>query len=299
MRDFLQLHCVIALWGFTAVLGVMIELSATQLVFYRSAAASLILFAFLGNSPDISRGTKWGLFGNGAILGFHWIMFFIAVKIANVSICMIGMATISFWTAIFEPLLNRKCRFEWLNAVLGCVIVYAVFLIFHTESAFHRGLAVAIVGAILATLFSIFNGMLSDHADSQEIVMWEMFGAAVFCALAMLVMPIFDVNLASNRWWPTLQEWFWMTILVLACTLLAYRMYVQLLSSLSVFTINFANNLEPVYGISLGVLFFSDHETLGSGFYTGGAIILVTVVLQPLMARWQQRRQRRAEGRIS
>ncbi|MEO1614745.1 MAG: EamA family transporter [Planctomycetota bacterium] len=291
MRDYLQLHFVIVLWGITAVLGNWIELSATQVVFYRSVAASVILFAVLGTSPSISRKAKWGLIGNGMILGFHWVMFFLSVKIANVSICMIGMATISFWTAIMEPMINRKCRFEWINAVLGCAIIFAVYLIFRTETQFHYGFIMAIVGAILATLFSIFNGMLADEADPQEIVMWEMFGSAIFCGGALLFAPLFGIDLGSDRWIPNARECLWMAILVLACTLLAYRMYIQLLSRLSVFTINFANNLEPVYGITLGIIFFGDHKMLGSGFFIGGSIILITVIVQPMISRWQRRQQ--------
>ena len=43
MSDYLKLHFVIFLWGFTAVLGNLIEVSATQLVLYRSVLASAVL----------------------------------------------------------------------------------------------------------------------------------------------------------------------------------------------------------------------------------------------------------------
>ena len=81
-------------------------------------------------------------------------------------------------------------------------------------------------------------------------------------------------------------EWLWFAILVLVGTILAYQMYVQLLRRLSVFTINFANNLEPVYGITLGAIFFGDHRFLGSGFYAGTAIILAAVVAQPWLMKF-------------
>ena len=112
----------------------------------------------------------------------------------------------------------------------------------------------------------------------------------------MVVMPLFDIDLASDRWMPTWQECFWMAVLVLACTLFAYRLYVQLLSNLSVFTINFANNLEPVYGITTGILFFGDHRLLGSGFFVGGTIILATVLIQPVIASFQRPREQNVAG---
>ena len=93
------------------------------------------------------------------------------------------------------------------------------------------------------------------------------------------------VTACQTIWIPTTMEFLWLALLVLGGTILAYRMYVQLLRRLSVFTINFANNLEPVYGISLGALFFGDHELLGSGFYGGTAVILAAVLIQPWLTQ--------------
>lgn len=285
MRDYLKLHFVVLLWGFTAVLGKLIELSATQVVLFRACAAAAILFSVLPGRAKISRRVAIPLIGNGMLLGFHWLMFFLAVKIANVSICMIGMATISFWTALLEPLLIRSVRFRWINLLLGCVVIAAVYWIYRSETQFHHGLFVALIGAILATIFSIINGLFAGKVDEQSIVMYEMAGAAVFCGLALGGASLFGYQLGSDRWIPTQWEWLWLAILVLGGTILAYQMYVELLRRLSVFTINFANNLEPVYGISLGALFFGDHHLLGSGFYTGTAVILIAVVVQPWLMK--------------
>jgi drug/metabolite transporter (DMT)-like permease len=276
---------VILLWGFTAVLGKLIDLSATQVVLIRSTLAAAILFTVLPGRAIIPGHLAVGLTVNGMVLGFHWLMFFLAVKVANVSICMIGMATISFWTAILEPILIRKVRFQWINLLLGCVVIVAVYWIFRSETQFTYGLLIALIGAILATVFSIINGLFAGKVDDQSIVMYEMAGAAIFCSMAVVVMNAFGIQLASDRWIPTPMEWLWFAILVLGGTLLAYQMYVQLLRRLSVFTINFANNLEPVYGITLGAIFFGDHRFLGSGFYVGTSVILAAVIAQPWLMK--------------
>jgi hypothetical protein len=54
MSDYLKLHFVIFLWGFTAVLGNLIEVSATQLVLYRSVLASAVLPV-----PPGRRDQRW------------------------------------------------------------------------------------------------------------------------------------------------------------------------------------------------------------------------------------------------
>ncbi|WP_231741764.1 DMT family transporter [Stieleria varia] len=276
------------LWGFTAVLGNLIDLSAAQVVFIRSSLAALILAVMLRRFLIIDRRLAMALIGNGMLLGAHWVLFFLAVKISTVSICMVGMATVSFWTAVLEPMMIAKQRWQGVNLILGLVVVGGVYLIYRGETQFHAGIVVASLSALLACVFSIFNGGLSGHAGERVIVMYEMAGSAIFCALALGLSEYFGWGLASDRWFPTLWEWGWIAILVLACTIYAYQVYVELLKRLSVFTINFANNLEPVYGILLGSLLFRDHQRMGASFFAGTAIIVVAVIAQP----WLERRQR-------
>jgi drug/metabolite transporter (DMT)-like permease len=282
--DYLKLHFVILLWGFTAVLGNLIELSATQIVFYRSALASLILATLLRRTLLIDSKSALLLIANGMLLGGHWILFFWAVKISSVSVCMIGMATISLWTAILEPILIPKVRFKTINLILGVISACGVILIFGSQAQFQSGIILAIASGILSTLFSIFNGQLFDRAPNKVIVTYEMAGSAFFCAIALAISQWFDFGFASDRWLPQPMEWVWLLILVLACTIYAYRIYVQLLNKLSVFTINFSNNLEPVYGIVFGALLFQDHQQLTVGFYIGATIIFVAILAQPWLS---------------
>ncbi|KAA5547228.1 DMT family transporter [Roseiconus nitratireducens] len=283
MPDFLKLHIVVLLWGLTAVLGNLIHLSATQVALYRSGLSALILFVVLRRQAALPMPLMAGLLGNGMLLGFHWVLFFLAVKVANVSICMVGMATVSFWTALLEPVLVPRCVFQRINLVLGLVVMAAVYVIFRSETQFHSGLLVALGSALLASLFSIINGRFSGRIAERTIVMYEMAGAGLFCSLAIIGSDLAGSPLTSPRWLPTAAEWVSIAILVIACTIYTYLVYVELLRRLSVFTINFANNLEPVYGITLGAIFFGDQQHVGWGFTVGTAIILLAVIAQPYL----------------
>jgi len=281
--DFLKLHVVVFLWGFTAVLGNLIELSATQVALYRSALSAVVLVVLIGRRSSIAPSLAFGLIANGMLLGFHWLLFFLAVKVANVSICMVGMATVSFWTALLEPMLVPRYGFQRINVVLGLVVMAAVYVIFRSETQFHAGLIVALGSALVASVFSIINGRFSGLTAERNIVMYEMTGAGIFCAVAVVGSGIVGYPLASPRWLPTPVEWACIGVLVLLCTIYAYLCYVELLKRLSVFTINFANNLEPVYGITLGALLFADQQHVGWGFTVGTLIILAAVVIQPML----------------
>ncbi|HCD89013.1 MAG TPA: EamA family transporter, partial [Algoriphagus sp.] len=41
IKDYLLLHFIVLIWGFTAILGLLISLPALELVFYRTLIASL------------------------------------------------------------------------------------------------------------------------------------------------------------------------------------------------------------------------------------------------------------------
>lgn len=290
MRDYLKLHVVVLLWGGTASLGNLIDLSAIQVALYRSLLAALILFLAYPRDTRLSGRQIAAVVGNGMLLGLHWMLFFLAVKVANVSICMIGMATVAFWTSLLEPALVRSCRFQWVNLFLGLLVIFAVFLIYRTETEFHYGLSVALTASLVATVFSIINGRFAGKIAERSVVMYEMAGAAVFCGVATAIGSAVGMPLASPRWMLQPMEWVWLGLLVIGGTVIAYLMYVELLRRLSVFTINFANNLEPVYGIAMGALFFQDHRDLGGGFFAGTMLILAAVIAQPWLARLTSRR---------
>ena len=80
-----------------------------------------------------------------------------------------------------------------------------------------------------------------------------------------------------------MRDWGWLIILSWLCTVLAMDLMLQALKKVSAFTQNLSLNLEPVYGILLAFVLFNENKKLGASFYTGFALIALSVVLQ--MAR--------------
>ena len=150
----------------------------------------------------------------------------------------------------------------------------------------------ALVAAFLGTLFSIFNGLLASKHDHLVITFYEMLGATVFCALFFPFYLYFDLASPNGlELMPSLQDWFWLLILGIICTVYAYSEMVELLKRISVFTSNLAINLEPIYGIILAAIFFKEYEQIHISFYVGAAIILLSVSTYPLIKRWDTKRK--------
>ncbi len=267
------------------MLGELIQLPSIELVFFRCLLASLTLGMILRHRLRVPLGKAAAMFATGGIIGLHWVLFFLAVKVANVSVCMVGAATISLWTAVLEPVMIRGRVLRHMDMVFGCLVIAAVAMIFQSETQYAVGFAIAIAAAIAAAVFSIINGVFAKHTPHRVIAWYQLTGALVFCALCLPV---------SARWLsegqgldlvPSPMDWVWLVILAEVCTVYAYSEYVALLKRLSVFTVNFANNLEPVYGIILGGLILGDYQRLGIGFYVGAGLIAFLVLAHTSMSR--------------
>ncbi len=291
----MQLHLLVALLATTAILGRMISLSAPGLVAWRTLLAApggLLLAWLVFRRPVLPPLGQWlKVLGVGVIVGLHWMCFFGSIKLANVSICLAGMATVSFFTAFTEPLMERR-RVRPLEVLLGLLVLLGIVLIAGFERGRLPGLAVALLGAMLAAVFPVFNQHLVRREGMDPLVMvgWEMVGAWLAC---MVLLPVLDGPgaYAALFAWQGL-DWLWLLLLAWVCTVFAHAFHIHLLRHLSAYTGNLAMNFEPVYGIVAAAWLFGEHHVLHPGFYAGASAILVANILHPLILGWLARRQR-------
>ncbi|CAN5286138.1 DMT family transporter [soil metagenome] len=286
-RDYLKLHFIVFLASFTAIIGHEISLDAIPLVFWRTlmAAVALAVLIRIYPPPGVppSPRARLLMIGNGLLIGIHWILFFLAVKISNVSVCLVGMATSALWTAMLEPVIFRRRPPSIYEFVLGVVIVGAVALVFQPGFKYAAGLFVAIASAIAAVIFSLANGVFIRTTHHWVIARDGMIGSTLLCAVAL---PFTDrIAGGSETFLPGAVDLAWLLVLSLVCTVYAFSAYVELLKRLRVFAVSVAFNLEPVYGIALAALLYREHEQLGGSFYLGTAVLLAAVFTYPFLKR--------------
>jgi len=110
------------------------------------------------------------------------------------------------------------------------------------------------------------------------------------CLVILFFMPVYQntwapqgkLNLA-----PTFVDWIYIAIMALACSVYAFSVSINLSKKLSVFFIQLALNLEPVYGIILALLVFGQKEVMSLNFYVGTLIILAAVIAYPIIKKKQ------------
>ena len=292
IKDYLMLHLIVLIWGFTAILGLLISLPAIELVFYRTLIASVgvaAIFLIKKKSLLLPFDQMIKVVAVGFVIALHWILFFWSARVSTASVCLAGMATTSLWTAFVEPVFNRT-KIKWYEVGLGLMVISGLLVIFSFETGYWLGISMALGSAFLAAVFSVLNSRLAHRHSPYQITLYEMAGACLFTVLFMPVYTYFLTDQGLQLIWQG-YDWFWLLILGGICTVYAFSVSVELMKRLSVFSINLTINLEPVYGIVLAVLIFGESEKMTPQFYIGTGIILVSVLAYPVFNYWNKRRK--------
>ena len=271
----LKLHLVVLIYGFTAILGKLISLPAAQLVWYRMLIALISFYIFLRwrkTNLSIDRKQFVQLFGIGMIVALHWIAFFGAIKIANVSVALGCLATSTLFTSLLEPFFFRK-RINALEVIIGLLIILGLYMIFRFETSYSLGIIVALAAAFLAGLFSVLNKKMVVHQKASVISFYEMMGG-LSCITIYLLVSGWGGNPLSI---PTPTDLICLLALGIICTAYAFAAQVKIMKHLSAYIVALTINLEPVYGILMAYFLFGETEHMTAGFYLGTTIILLSV----------------------
>lgn len=275
-RALFQLHICVALWGFTAILGKLITLPALQLVWWRLLLVSIALACF----PRVWRALRTipprlmlVYCGIGGVVALHWLAFYGSVKLANASVAATTMALAPAVTALIEPAITGA-RFERHNLLLGILVIPGVALVMGGIPAdMHLGFWVGVLSAALAAVFLALNKRFLGHHDAMAVT-WLELGAGFL--LVALIAP-FASPAGAVVVLPGVRDGAWLLVLAIFCTLIPFAVSLATLRHLSAFTAQLAINLEPLYAISIAVMFLGEARELDSLFYLGVVIVLAAV----------------------
>ena len=277
-KNILQLHFIVFIFGFTSVLGALISISALPLTIYRMGIASLFLALFIFfydiNKFKLKKAIVIKILICGVLIALHWITFFYAIKISNVSITVSMMSSAAFLTSLIEPLFFKK-KFLLYELILGLLSLFGVFIIFNAELKYIDGLIVALISSILVSVFTLLNSRIVINNSSITISFYELFVGFLFSFLYYYL--FFDSSLILKK--INNQDFMLLVILGIVCTSYAFTKSVDLIKYLKPFTIMMIINMEPVYAILISLLIFGESEYLSINFYIGFVIILIAVII--------------------
>ena len=284
-KDLLHLHFLVFLWGFTSILGSVINLSALGIVWYRMLIAFIIVATYIllkKKNFKISKKHVKKLFFAGGLISLHWVAFFYAIKLSGVSITLSIMASGAFIASIIEPFFfNRKISIKEL--FFGSLTLLGLVIILNAEFDQFYGISIALFATILSVIFTIFNSELVRGGVSplsvtvyELIIGWLLLTIYIFTETNQFynIVRIHDLN-----------DLFLLLILGSICTAYAHVVSVSVMRNLSPFSFMLIINLEPVYAIILSLIFFGENELMSIQFYIGLSLILLSIFLDILDKR--------------
>ena len=281
LKSHLQLHLIVFIWGFTAVLGELISIREASLVWYRMGLATLFLLGYMlltKRSLRLPLKAIGKLTFVGLLIAIHWIFFFKAINVSNVSITLAMFSVGAFFAAIMEPIIYKR-KMLWYEMLFGLIIVGGLFVIMQVEVRFLEGIAYALFSVFMGVLFTLFNGKLIQQHDSTVITVYEFFAGFVFVTLYLL----FDGKFTTAFFDVSGKDWILILVLASVCTAYAFTASIHVMKKLSPYTVVLTTNLEPVYGILLAFFIIGESEKMSQAFYVGSVIILVTVILNGVL----------------
>lgn len=276
-KALLQLHTAVFLWGFTGVLGRLIELEAVWLVWYRlliTAVSLWLLYLLLKKSLCISLKSALAISGICFILAIHWVFFYGSIKYANVTIALTCLSTTALLSSILEPLFLKK-KFDRLEIALGFFAIAGIVIIYNTHIQFSVGIIIGLLSALFTVLASVLNKKIVDRYAAEQITLYQLSGG--FIGLS-LFMPLYAYLFPADKLTPAPYDCLWLVLLSWVCTIFTFFLYIRSLKKVSAFTINMVLTLEPVYGIILAFIFYKENRLFSNWFYVGFTLITLGVL---------------------
>lgn len=274
--QYLHLHGIVFIWGFTAVLGALISIQAIPLVWYRMLLASVFILAYLiyKKTPlKVSAATLLKFFIVGVIIALHWLCFFGAIKVSNVSVTLAIMSSGAFFAAFLEPLFHKR-KIIGYEVFFGLLVIIGLYVIFTVEKQYTTGILLALASTFFGALFSVINGLFIKQYAASVITFYELF----FGMLCITIYLFINQEFTSSFFVLSETDWIYLLILSSVCTAYAFIASVHIMKWLSPYTVMLTTNLEPVYGIILALLILGDSEHMNTRFYLGAALIFCTVL---------------------
>jgi len=290
-KNYLHLHVLVFIAGFTAILGELISIGSVALVWYRMLIAGILMFLYIKirrTNLKLDVKSKLKLFAAGIIIALHWITFFEAIRQSNVSITLAMFSTGAFFASFIEPLILNR-RIIWYEIAFGIVVVIGVYLITQSELKYIYGIGLGIVSALLSSLFAVINGRLIKQHDAAVISFYEFLSGV---AVISLFIFSWQGGFGNAFFQLSGSDWFYLFILASFCTAYAFIGSIMVMRYISPYTVILTYNLEPLYGIFLAILLFPQTEIMSTQFYYGAILVLATIIADGIIKNYASFKKR-------
>jgi len=294
-RYHILLHAVIFLWGFTGILGKLIHLDFYHIVWNRTLIAVLglaIFFVIIKKPLKVTNfKTLLKLIGVGILVAAHWLTFYKSIQLSTASLGILCLSTTTLHVTWLNPIVMKK-PFSKVEFILGLLVIGGIYIVTKEfDPRDFEALIYGLVSALLAALFSVFNGKIVQDTNSSTMTFYELISGFLFITIIFFFQGKIDTTLFQM----TTSDFLWLLFLGLACTSFAFIASINALKHLGAFTVSLSINLEPVYTMLLAIFILHENKVLGSSFYVGSLVIILVVIANPVVKYYLGKRGIRSD----
>jgi drug/metabolite transporter (DMT)-like permease len=271
------LNFIVFIWGFTGILGHEISLSSVPLVFWRTLIAFVGIAVWVGYKKQwmsISKRHWFALAIAGLLIALHWISFFTAIKVSNISTALTVLSTNAIFVSLVGPWITKK-KWDWREMALGSFAVLGLIFIFNFETRYTSGILWGLLAAFLSATLSAINARLVQTVPSNQMALIEM---AVACA-AVFIYILMDAHISFETELLDARNGMLLAALGIVATSFPFIASIAVMRHISPFVCAMAINMEPVYSIVMALWLYGQSEFMSQGFYLGAAIIFVSLAI--------------------
>lgn len=282
IKNYLHLHFLVIIAGFTAILGELISIEAIPLVWYRMSMALVLMTIYVVAYKINLKVNKKSIIGfsiAGIVIALHWITFFAAIDASNISITLAMFSTGAFFASLIEPIIYKR-GVIWYEILFGILVIIGVFIIMQSEIKYLTGVVLGIVSAFMSSLFAVLNGKFLQKHTASTITFYEFISGVLFVTLFIMT---FGEGFSVDFFLLPNSDYAYLFILASICTAYAFIASVYVMRYISPYSVVLVYNLEPIYGIILALILFPETEQMQSNFYYGSLIILFAVLLNAIL----------------
>lgn len=282
LKNYLHLHVLVFIAGFTAILGKLISIEAVSLVWYRMIIASVLMFIYIKIAKvniSVDRRSLFRFAFAGVIIALHWITFFGAIDVSNVSIALAMFSTGAFFASFIEPIIYKR-KIIWYEIIFGIIVIVGIYIILQSEMKYIYGILLGISSAFFSSLFAVLNGKFLEKHSATKISFYEFLSGVIFISIFI---AFFGNGFSAAYFNLSASDFGYLFILASVCTTYAFIASIYVMRYISPYTVVLTYNLEPIYGIILALLIFPETEKMAPNFYYGAFIILGTVLLNGVL----------------
>jgi drug/metabolite transporter (DMT)-like permease len=224
--------------------------------------------------------------GVGLLVAAHWLTFYKSIQLSTASLGILCLSTATLHVTWLNPIVMKQ-KFSKVEFLLGLFVIGGIYVVTNDfDPSEFEALAYGLFSALLAALFSVFNGKLVKETSSSTMTFYELLTGFIFITIIFL----FQGKADSTLFEMTTSDLLWLLFLGLVCTSFAFIASINAIKHLGAFTVTLSINLEPVYTMILAIFILQENEKLGASFYIGALIIILVVAANPIIKSYLKKR---------